>query len=64
MKFIAIAALVVCLFLMFTVKKEYKIALLVFGSMIFSVIKYIISIFNNDLASFSRKTTKLVRLCC
>ena len=64
MKLIAIAAVVVCFFLMFTVKKEYKIALLVLGSMILYFIKFKISMFNKVLASFSCKTIKLARVCC
>ena len=64
MKLIAIAAVVVCLYMMFTVKKEYKIDLLVLGSMILYFIKFIISMFNKVLASFSYKTIKLAHVCC
>lgn len=39
MKIIAIAAVVVCILIMFKVRKEYKIALLIFGSMIFTLVE-------------------------
>ena len=39
MKLIAIAAVVVCILIMFKVRKEYKIALLVLGSMIFTLVE-------------------------
>lgn len=39
MKIIAIAAVVVCILIMFKVRKEYKIALLIFGFMIFTLVE-------------------------